>query len=41
MTGAYGWAFENPIRKLYYNLTITFMSVVVGVDRSAEALALG
>src|SRR5436853_2031507 len=23
MTGAYGWAFMKPIRKLYYNLTIT------------------
>jgi len=31
MLGAYGWAFVNPIRKLYYNLTITGMSVVVAV----------
>jgi nickel/cobalt transporter (NiCoT) family protein len=31
MAGAYNWAFINPIRKLYYNLTITFVSVVVGV----------
>jgi len=23
MLGAYGWAFAKPIRKLYYNLTIT------------------
>ena len=23
MLGAYGWAFVKPIRKLYYNLTIT------------------
>jgi high-affinity nickel-transport protein len=29
MAGAYGWAFVNPVRKLYYNLTITFVSVVV------------
>ncbi|MGH6857513.1 MAG: HoxN/HupN/NixA family nickel/cobalt transporter [Methylocella sp.] len=29
MLGAYGWAFIKPIRKLYYNLTITFISVVV------------
>ena len=29
MLGAYGWAFIKPIRKLYYNLTITFVSVVV------------
>ena len=27
MLGAYGWAFTKPIRKLYYNLTITFVSV--------------
>jgi high-affinity nickel-transport protein len=31
MVGAYGWAFVKPVRKLYYNLTITFMSVVVAV----------
>jgi high-affinity nickel-transport protein len=29
MLGAYGWAFVKPIRKLYYNLTITFVSVIV------------
>jgi high-affinity nickel-transport protein len=29
--GAYDWAFVTPIRKLYYNLTITFVSVVVAV----------
>ena len=29
MLSAYDWAFINPIRKLYYNLTITFVSVVV------------
>ena len=29
MAGAYGWAFVKPVRKLYYNLTITFVSVVV------------
>ena len=29
MLGAYGWAFIKPIRKLYYNMTITFVSVVV------------
>jgi nickel/cobalt transporter (NiCoT) family protein len=23
MLGAYGWAFLNPVRKLFYNLTIT------------------
>jgi high-affinity nickel-transport protein len=31
MTGAYGWAFVNPIRKLWYNLTITAASVVVAI----------
>lgn len=31
MAGAYGWAFVKPIRKLYYNLTITFMSVAVAL----------
>ena len=31
MVGAYGWAFAKPVRKLYYNLTITFASVVVAL----------
>ena len=31
MLGAYGWAFTKPVRKLYYNLTITLASVVVAV----------
>ena len=31
MVGAYGWAFAKPIRKLYYNMTITLVSVVVAV----------
>jgi nickel/cobalt transporter (NiCoT) family protein len=31
MTGAYGWALVKPVRKLYYNMTITFASVVVAV----------
>lgn len=31
MVGAYGWAFVKPVRKLYYNMTITFVSVVVAV----------
>jgi high-affinity nickel-transport protein len=31
MLGAYGWAFAKPIRKLYYNLTITFVSVLVAL----------
>jgi high-affinity nickel-transport protein len=31
MLGAYGWAFVKPVRKLYYNLNITLISVVVAV----------
>lgn len=31
MTGAYGWAFVKPVRKLWYNLTITAASVMVAV----------
>lgn len=31
MLGAYGWAFVKPIRKLYYNLNITLISVVVAL----------
>ena len=31
MLGAYGWAFVKPIRKLYYNITITFVSVVIAL----------
>jgi high-affinity nickel-transport protein len=41
MTGAYGWAFANPVRKLWYNLTITAASVVVAIFIGGmEALAL-
>ncbi len=29
MLGAYGWAFVKPIRKLYYNMSITLLSVLV------------
>ena len=29
MNFAYGWAFSRPIRKVYYNITITGLSVVV------------
>jgi high-affinity nickel-transport protein len=31
MLGAYGWAFMKPVRKLYYNLTITAASVCVAL----------
>lgn len=41
MTGAYGWALVKPIRKLWYNLTITAASVVVAVFiGGVEALGL-
>jgi len=41
MLGAYGWAFMNPVRKLYYNLTITGVSVVVAIAIGGiEALGL-
>lgn len=29
MRYAYGWAFEKPLRKVYYNLTVTIVSVLV------------
>jgi high-affinity nickel-transport protein len=29
MRYAYGWAFLKPIRKIYYNLTLTIISVLV------------
>jgi len=39
MLGAYGWAYEKPIRKLFYNLNITLISVIVAlVVGSLEAL---
>ncbi len=41
MLGAYGWAFTKPIRKLYYNLTITCVSVLVAIlVGGIEALGL-
>ena len=41
MLQAYGWAFVKPIRKLYYNITITAVSVVVAFAVGGiEALGL-
>lgn len=41
MTRAYGWAFINPMRKLWYNLTITAASVVIAIFIGGiEALGL-
>jgi len=31
MVGAYGWAFVKPVRKLYYNMTVTSVSVLVAL----------
>jgi high-affinity nickel-transport protein len=31
MLSAYGWAFARPLRKLYYNLTITSVSILVAL----------
>jgi high-affinity nickel-transport protein len=32
MVAAYGWAFSRPVRKVYYNLTITGLSVAVALS---------
>ena len=31
MCQAYGWAFSNPVRKIYYNITVTSLSVTVAL----------
>src|SRR5271165_2734513 len=31
MNFAYGWAFSNPVRKVYYNITITGLSIAVAL----------
>ena len=40
MNFAYDWAFARPVRKVYYNITITglsvFVAVFIGVDRAAR-----
>ncbi|KAG0032232.1 hypothetical protein BGZ82_006617 [Podila clonocystis] len=41
MVKAYGWAFVNPVKKLYYNFVVTLMGVVVAFGVGiAELLAL-
>jgi high-affinity nickel-transport protein len=41
MVHAYGWAMDDPKRKLYYNASITFVSAVVAiVIGGVEALGL-
>jgi high-affinity nickel-transport protein len=39
MNFAYGWAFANPARKLYYNATVTGLSVVVALGIGGIELA--
>ncbi len=43
MLGAYGWAYVKPMRKLFYNMTITFVSIAValfvGAIEAASVLA--
>ena len=31
MSKAYGWAFSSPVRKVYYNITVTSLSVLVAL----------
>ena len=41
MSAAYGWAFVKPIRKIYYNISITAMSVIAALAVGGiEALGL-
>ena len=41
MLGAYGWAFVRPMRKLFYNLTITLGSFLIAlVIGTLEALSV-
>jgi high-affinity nickel-transport protein len=41
MLGAYEWAYVKPIRKLFYNMTITLVSVVIAIlIGGIEALGL-
>jgi len=41
MLGAYGWAYQKPLRKIYYNMNITLVSIVVAVVIGGiEALGL-
>jgi high-affinity nickel-transport protein len=41
MLGAYGWAFVQPMRKLFYNMTITFVSFLIAfLIGGLEALSI-
>lgn len=39
MCKAYGWAFANPLRKIYYNITMTTISIFVGLAIGTIELA--
>ncbi|HEX7430254.1 MAG TPA: HoxN/HupN/NixA family nickel/cobalt transporter [Mycobacterium sp.] len=39
MSRAYGWAFLKPVRKVFYNLTVTVLSVVVALVIGVIVLA--
>jgi nickel/cobalt transporter (NiCoT) family protein len=39
MNFAYGWSFSKPVRKLYYNITITGLSVIVALVIGTAELA--
>ncbi len=44
MSQAYGWAFSNPVRKVYYNITVTTLSVtmalVIGTIELLQVVAI-
>jgi len=41
MNFAYGWAFSQPVRKVYYNITVTTLSIAVAfVIGAVELLGL-
>jgi high-affinity nickel-transport protein len=41
MSFAYGWAFSKPLRKIYYNITVTGLSVAVAlIVGTIEALSI-
>ena len=39
MNFAYGWAFSQPVRKVYYNITITGLSALVALGVGTIELA--
>ena len=39
MARAYGWAFLKPVRKVFYNLTVTVLSVIVALVIGVIVLA--